>query len=185
MKSFQEQEEDELVITAPADDLSHLAYQLNARSTLGVLVQLIARAKKEIILASPFLQSTKDQRDRTLVEAINTALKRGVTVNIVSTSTAINLFTLNDVFDVRGKIHYFQSKENIENNSNLGSHAKFCLADSKHVYIGSANFTWSGLHYNLEMGVLFHGKLAVKVAEFWEMAIQLGLIVEIENNKII
>jgi phosphatidylserine/phosphatidylglycerophosphate/cardiolipin synthase-like enzyme len=60
--------------------------------------------------------------------------------------------------------------------SRLGFHAKFCLADSEHAYIGSANFTGPGLGSQLEMGILVHGSLAQQVRDVWRLACQSGFV---------
>jgi phosphatidylserine/phosphatidylglycerophosphate/cardiolipin synthase-like enzyme len=48
----------------------------------------------------------------------------------------------------RRQFHLFQPHANIEDEGRLGSHAKFCLADDWHAYLGSATLTGSGLSTN-------------------------------------
>ena len=62
-----------------------------------------------------------------------------------------------------------RSKENLEKmeeagikvirlNNPMRNHTKAIIADSKIGVIGSANFTYSGLHTNIEIGVLIKGR---------------------------
>ncbi len=50
-------------------------------------------------------------------------------------------------------IRFFQPSANFENSAKLGIHAKFCVVDANHAYIGSANLTKPGLEEHFEMGI--------------------------------
>jgi len=78
----------------------------------------------------------------------------------------------------QGRLRFFQPLTNIENERRLGSHAKFCIADGKDAYIGSANLTGAGLSGNLEMGLLVQGELARQVEQFWQYLLEIGFFVE-------
>lgn len=73
--------------------------------------------------------------------------------------------------DQRGLLHFMKSmsaaKAIVEviapkpNNSGTPfAHAKLLIADGEAAYVGSANFTSSGMHYGLEAGVIVSGALA-------------------------
>jgi phosphatidylserine/phosphatidylglycerophosphate/cardiolipin synthase-like enzyme len=171
--------EDEFVITAPVSCGADLAHKARARMTLGVLIQLIAQSKRYIVIAAPFIQRTENLRHEPLINALVGALKRSVQVNVVSTGSGLDAFNIGVIRNGFRNIHYFQPKANIENDKQLGSHAKFCLADGQHAYIGSANLTGHGLYENLEMGILVHGKIAQQIAEFWDLLIEIGFFVEL------
>lgn len=172
----------EFVITAPAPYGPKLAYKIRARMTLGVITQLIAQSEKYIIISSPFIQRANSNESKTLREALISALSRGIDISIVSTGSGLESLNLTDDNE-RPNLHYFQPKANIEDNKRLGSHAKFCLADSEHAYIGSANLTIPGLSENLEMGLLIHGKIAKQVEDFWEMMLEIGFFIEVVKPK--
>ena len=174
-----DKDESEFVITAPTQYGHELAYRAKARMTLGVLVQLAAQSEKYFVISSPFITSSNDERSKILDISIFSALKKGVIVNVVSTGSGLEAFDISNKYKEFDNIHYFQPQINILNNNFLGSHAKFCLSDDMHDYIGSANLTGSGLFENLEMGILVHGKLARQISEFWKSLIEMEFFVEV------
>jgi phosphatidylserine/phosphatidylglycerophosphate/cardiolipin synthase-like enzyme len=77
----------------------------------------------------------------------------------------------------RGKLRLFLPAANLADDQQLGSHAKFCVADGKLAYVGSANLTGRGLSGQIEMGVLIRGTVANQIKLFWDHAVELGLFV--------
>jgi phosphatidylserine/phosphatidylglycerophosphate/cardiolipin synthase-like enzyme len=61
----------------------------------------------------------------------------------------------------------------------LGSHAKFCVADGRRAYVGSANLTGPGLSEHLEIGLLVHGKVAKQIEELWLYSVEIGMFVKV------
>lgn len=183
MHSFydKEKQETELVITIPSTCVPELAHKFRVRITLGVIIQLIARSSDYVIIGSPFIQRAISENNQDFVLALKSALRRGVHLHIISTDAGLEGFynSLND--ENQDKIHFFQPKRNIEDEKQLGSHAKFCVADGKHAYIGSANLTDPGLFGNLEMGVLVHGKVANQVTEFWNYLVDIGFFIQLKK----
>jgi phosphatidylserine/phosphatidylglycerophosphate/cardiolipin synthase-like enzyme len=171
----------EFVITVPEPYSSELAYRARARTSLGALAQLIAQAKRHLVIAAPFIQSGEAIDAGPLADALRAALQRGVNVDIVSTGGGLHAVDAERLRRTgKGQLRLFRPHANIEDEGRLGSHAKFCLADDWHAYIGSANLTGPGLSTNLEMGVLIHGELAGQVREFWKYLRQVGFFVEVE-----
>ena len=68
---------------------------------------------------------------------------------------------------------------NVENEHRLGSHAKICVCDGAHAYVGSANLTMPGLNENFEMGLLVHGEVARQILDLWKLLMERGLLVEL------
>lgn len=58
-------------------------------------------------------------------------------------------------------------------------HAKALVADRNRALIGSANFTWSGLQGNLEVGLLVEGEVAADLVAMWETLVARGVLVPI------
>lgn len=79
--------------------------------------------------------------------------------------------------DAPGRLRFFQPSAHVADEQQLGSHAKFCIADGQLVYVGSANLTGRGLSGQVEMGVLIRGSIARQIEQFWEYSIELGLFV--------
>jgi len=170
----------ELVITSPAPYGAQLAYMIRSRLTLGALTQLIAQARNSIIIASPFLQANYGLHTGPLADALRAALKRRVAVDILTTGAGLESLAIDELRNIgQGCLRLFQPRANVQDARQLGSHAKFCVADNEHAYIGSANFTGPGLFGNLEMGLLVHGDMAQQIRSFWEILIRTDFFVEV------
>lgn len=171
-----------LVISAPEDLSGRLAIQAGARLTLGVLVELAIGATDRLVLASPYLNVASLLRGGVVAQAINTAIVRGVRIEIASAGGNINelrAVLLETTGALGGRVRLFQPQVNLLDDRRLGSHAKFCIADTRKAYLGSANFTTPGLGEHLEMGVLLEGVAAGQVARFWDDLKAIGLFVEV------
>ena len=165
----------EFVITVPEPFGAELAYKTRARTTLGVLTQLIAGARQKIVLAAPFNQAERSLIEGPLAEALQAALLRGVRIDIVSTSQSLqSLRQVGWLGSPHQNVRFFQAKANIDQEQRLGLHAKFCIADETSVYVGSANLTGPGLSEHLEMGFLADGKHAKQIADFWNFLADQG-----------
>ena len=171
----------EFVITIPEPFGAELAYNTHARTTLGVLTQLIAGAHQKIVLADPFIQAERSLSDGPLAQALQATLQRGVGIDIVTTSQSLqSLREIDWLYSPHQRVRFFRSKTNIEQEERLGSHAKFCMADETSVYVGSANLTGPGLTENLEMGFLVNGKYAKQVVDFWNHLVEKGFWIVVE-----
>lgn len=142
--------EAELVITAPSQLGAKLAYEVGARMTLGVLTELLASSRTALLIAAPFLQRGGPLSSEPLASALQAALERGVLVDIVSTGTGIRNLDSDLFRGTRAPVRFFQPAANITDTRLLGSHAKICVADGEHAYIGSANLTGPSIMSNLE-----------------------------------
>ncbi|OWP57536.1 MAG: hypothetical protein B2I17_00115 [Thermoplasmatales archaeon B_DKE] len=171
----------EFVITAPSEISTRLAFKLGARTTLGVLIELISESKHELIIASPFIQASKEFEDPIIYEALYLAILRDVKINIFTTGVGMKLISTDHNIKDRKNVKFFRPEANLDNDSKLGSHAKFCISDGKKAYLGSANLTWPGLYGNIEMGVLLTGELAKKVKAFWDLILEEELVKEISD----
>lgn len=171
----------EFVITVPEPFGAELAYKTRARTTLGVLTQLIAGARQKIVLAAPFIQVERSLIGGPLAEALQAALLRGVRIDVVSTGQSLqSLRQVGWLNSSHQNVRFFQAKANIDQEQRLGSHAKFCIADETSVYVGSANLTGPGLSEHLEMGFLVGGKHAKQIVDFWNFLVNKGFWVKAE-----
>lgn len=170
----------QLVITVPAPYGADLAYVTRVRMTVGVLTQIIAQAQRELVIVAPFLQRDEGLSRPPLSDALDAALARQVHIHIASTGTSLQSLNMGNRLQAYGsQIHFYQPQTNIADPQQLGSHAKFCLADGEQAYIGSANLTQPGLGRHLELGVLVQGGMAQQVQEFWRYLLQIGFFVPI------
>ncbi len=168
----------ELVLTAPEPFGTLLAYDVRCRTTIGVLTQLIAEAEQHVIITAPFMQSGYGLSSGALADALRSALRRGVDFDIMSTGQSLQTIERVGLLeDARGRLRFFQAAAHIADDQQLGSHAKFCVADGEVAYVGSANLTGRGLTGQLEMGVLIRGPVARQIRHFWDYAVELGFFV--------
>ncbi|MXZ20386.1 MAG: hypothetical protein F4Y84_07235 [Caldilineaceae bacterium SB0665_bin_25] len=172
----------EVVITAPDRYAARLVMQIRARLTLGTLTQLIANSEHYVILSVPFIQEN-DSVSAPIFQALRSALRRSVNIDIVSTLAGLRIIARMELQEgTNGRIRFYRPHANIQDERRLGSHAKFCVSDGGHAYVGSANLTMPGLSENIEVGVLLHGEPARQIEDFWRIAIEMGLLVEINPN---
>lgn len=168
----------ELVMTVPEPHGALLAYKAQCRTTIGVLVQLFAQAKHRVIIGTPFIQTSQELADGVIADAIRSAMRHGVSVDILSTDQSLQAIERDRLLrDTGGKLQLFRPSANLINRQRLGSHAKFCVADGESAYVGSANLTGPGLSGQLELGLLVHGEIARQIEQFWDYAVETGLFV--------
>ena len=61
-------------------------------------------------------------------------------------------------------------------------HAKLIIADAEKAYVGSANFTRSGLDHGIEAGVLIKGPVA-RSFHRWAKAMERGFEILMVENR--
>lgn len=160
--------EPEIVLTPPPEMDAEQFVRTPYRATLGAITQLVAAARGHVVLGSPFLEFNEVLYAGPIGQALTAAMHRGVCVDLVSTASALAGIASGSQFDhyARGRLRLFQPGGNRADDRALGSHAKFCLVDRAHAYLGSANFTEKGMTRHLEFGVIVHGAAAHR---FWEI----------------
>jgi phosphatidylserine/phosphatidylglycerophosphate/cardiolipin synthase-like enzyme len=168
----------ELVITAPEPYGAALGYRTRTRNTIGALTQMIAKAQEHVVLSAPYLQSGYGLSAGPLFSALTSALRRGVDVDIASTAQSLETLNPNQLAQgAKGALRLYRHFANVEDERNIGSHAKFCVIDSRWAYIGSANLTGPGLSKHLELGILVEGDIARQLAEFWLYSVEIGMFI--------
>lgn len=169
----------QIVITSPGPDAIHLAHDVRARTTLGVLTTLIAQSKKHLVIASPFVQANEALSKEPLAGALREALKRGVGVEIASTRQGLDNLDHSALVDAATNyINFFRVAEEYPDSSSIGFHAKFCVIDGHSAYVGSANLTRPGMEQHFEMGVLVFDEPAAQVLSIWRHLVEKEFFVE-------
>jgi phosphatidylserine/phosphatidylglycerophosphate/cardiolipin synthase-like enzyme len=169
----------ELVLTLPDVLGPEFANLAHARTTLGALTQMIAQSEQELVIASPYIR--KDILGESILHtALEYAVQeRQVDISILTVGESLKRFSdISWIAHNRSRVHMFRPKSNVDFKQNIGSHAKFCIADKRIAYIGSANLTFLGLHKHLEMGVLVHDKIARQVYDFWKLLVKSEYLIE-------
>jgi phosphatidylserine/phosphatidylglycerophosphate/cardiolipin synthase-like enzyme len=168
----------QLVVSAPSEHVVTLTYRAQCRTTLGALTQLIASARKTLVLAAPFLQAEQGLARGPMSEAVQAALRRGVEVQVLSTGKGLEAIDYRSLSEAAGHLTLLRPRPNLENERALGAHAKLCAADWETAYIGSANFTGPGLSYQVEIGVLVSGPVVRQLQAFWTYCLEEELFVK-------
>lgn len=157
-----------------------------AEDLRGVIMDLVAGAREDLVIASPFW-------DRLTLDEIGPLLLRrleaGVSVRLLSRFGAQMPSNVRDAF-VRFSMYpgfrlvswYEQS-----NGDPFGAHTfhfKAAVADGgKRAYLGSANFTTSGLRSRFEIGVLLEGEKAQRLADIINVVVALAQPISIGVNQ--
>jgi phosphatidylserine/phosphatidylglycerophosphate/cardiolipin synthase-like enzyme len=169
----------EVVVTVPAPFGNELASRHGVRTTLGVLTELLASARQHAIISAPFIQGAEGLKAGPLGAALVGALRRSVRVDLITTGASLAGLDLVSIRELSGsRFRTYQPLGNLEDPRILGSHAKFCICDGVHAYLGSANITHRGISGHLELGVLLHGRPAVQVHDFVQELFTAGYFVE-------
>lgn len=170
----------ELVLTVPNPYDAELAYWMRARMTVSVLTLLVAEAKREVIIAAPFIQRDEGISKPPLSDALEAALRRGVRVHIASTGASLQQLNMSvNLERYRSQLYFYQPQNHIADPNRLGSHAKFCLCDNRQAYVGSANLTAPGLNQNFELGLLVHNAIAQQIYDLWRHLLERGFFIEV------
>ena len=173
--------EPELVLTAPPEVAAAQFVRTPFRATLGAITQLVANAKTRVVMGSPFIEFQEVLNAGPIGQALAAALRRGVNVDLVSTAAALAEIVADHRIDrsTSGRLRLFQPGGNRADERALGSHAKFCLVDQMHAYLGSANFTEKGMTRHLEIGVIVHGAAARRLWDILDVLFRSGYFSEI------
>lgn len=171
----------DLVLTLP-DLRGTPLYQPGTRTTTGALTQIVAGARRKVILAAPFMQAGHGLSTGPIALAVEAALSRGVRVDVLGTHGGLaTLDTHRLCRSSRSVLRLWEASAHIARPEQLGSHAKFCVVDEHIAYVGSANFTGPGLSTQLEMGLLVEGPVAAQISAFWDLACRTGFFVEVRT----
>ncbi|GHJ54483.1 hypothetical protein Nm8I071_37900 [Nonomuraea sp. TT08I-71] len=130
------------------------------RATAQVLVDLVAQARSELLL-----MTYSATRYPPLQTALTAAVDRGVAVTIVVETLAGAAGALNGAepaaafADLAGvQLWHWPAGQRIEDRAKM--HAKIAVADRRVLLVSSANLTQSGVHRNIEAGLLVRGGTA-------------------------
>ncbi len=177
--------EPEIVLTAPPELNAGQFLRSPYRETLGAITQLVAGARRHIILGSPFLEFKEVLCVGPIGGALAAAMNRGVRVDLVSTKANLVGIPVGAVGsgDIPSRLRLFQPVGNRSDERSLGSHAKFCLVDHEHAYLGSANLTEKGMTEHLELGVIVHGAAARHLWAIFEQLFRTGYFSEFPTSS--
>jgi len=119
------------------------------RSFSSVIEEMLTNAKREVVITIYMISDMK------VVENVKKALEKGITIEIFINNSELvtnGNDAINAIFNLKKSYQYLR----IYNIYNDVLHAKILVGDNKHVLIGSANLTFSGMVKNYELGFLIN-----------------------------
>ena len=152
---------------------------VRARSTSGVLLELIEKARSEIIIVG----YTLTDGAAAIFRALAAAQQRRVRVTIVGDQLEQNLHVLRSHWpsDQRLPELYTRPLSRVDEKSAL--HAKLAIADSQRMLVTSANLTYHGLARNIEIGLVVRAKPVMDVVELLTALIAAEELVKLDVGE--
>lgn len=148
-----------------------------ARPTERVVREMIDRAEKEIILLGYELT------DRGLILLLAAAVSRGTDVIMIcdrSRGVAERVLEVWPAETQRPKIFYDRKRADVAPYASM--HAKCLLVDNNDLLVTSANFTFHGLHGNIEIGIRLSGPPAAEARKIFSHLVESNLLEELEGE---
>jgi hypothetical protein len=147
----------EVVCTAP----SRLCVPV--RATFATAIEMIQAARQEIFVVSyVFTEGAKE-----IVEQLANARRdRGVSVTLIGNRMQNHLPALRFIWPATCPKPTVFSREADPNDHLAALHAKLLICDSNVALVTSANFSFHGLHENIEIGVKIESAAVSRLVEF-------------------
>ncbi len=147
------------------------------RGTEPVVEEIIKNANNEIQLVAYLFTPSATH----ILELIKKAAERGVNIIfVINDIESQNEIIRNELKEIANKYSHFKLY-NFKDPQNKPLHAKIVIADRKKALVGSANFSWSGMYANYEIGVLINGKSAWKLAQVVDSLTLVSTLIETTN----
>jgi len=150
------------VATVPSYLRPHL--QLGTPTeTLPTLLDVVSNARKNIIIASPFLDTGFGH----LLPRLQAFTRQGGSLLVITRElTRFDSRNSTMVRELRGLCAEGTLAVASWEDEGLGLHIKALVADGRRAYVGSANFTWGGIGQQAELGVLLEGPSVSRIAAY-------------------
>jgi len=148
-----------------------------ARQTATVATEMLDSAKKEIIFLS------YEFSDRNLIETLIRTASRGVDIVIIcdrGRKSAREVLKAWPRKLLRPRI--FHDKKRVGGPRYASLHAKCILVDGMHLLVTSANFTFHGLHGNIEVGVRLSGPPAGEARKLFSYLVENRIVEEMDSQ---
>lgn len=126
-----------------------------------VIEELITGASDEIQITA-YVFTVKA---RHILELLEKAAEKGIKITmVVNNLEEQHGMIKTKLRELAGKYRHVKIVDFARSHDNQELHAKLVVVDRKKAVVGSANFSWSGMYGNCEIGLLVTGKHA------WELA---------------
>ncbi len=160
-----EAEHVEVVCTAPS------RFGIPVRATYATLLQMVQEATREVLVVGYLFT----EGSRAFVESLASVSRdKRVHVTLVGNRMQQHLPALKRMWFADSPAPAIFSWDPDSHNSMAALHAKLLVCDSRTALITSANFSYQGLHGNVEIGVKVESPAVNKLAEFIRSMISTG-----------
>lgn len=155
----------EIVCTAPE------RFGLPLRTTYATAVQMVREARSEIVVVGYVFT----EGARNLIEELAQAAKtRGARITVIGNRMREQWPLFRAVWpDGLAQPRVFSREADVDDRM-AALHAKLLVCDRASALVTSANFTYHGLHANIEIGVPFRAQAVARLTEFIEAMIASG-----------
>jgi phosphatidylserine/phosphatidylglycerophosphate/cardiolipin synthase-like enzyme len=149
-----------------------------ARPTGRVMREMVSRASGEIILLG------YEFTDVELVGLLAESAARGAQVIMICDRSRGSARRVREVWPIHARApRIFQDRERSYAAPYASMHAKCLLVDGRDLLVTSANFTFHGLHGNIEIGVRLSGEPAAEARKIFSHLVESGIVEECEDSR--
>jgi phosphatidylserine/phosphatidylglycerophosphate/cardiolipin synthase-like enzyme len=145
-----------------------------ARPTHVVVAEMLASATRGLVALG------YEMNEPAFVRALYDAARRVEVTLILDRARSAGASLLKDWPSDVPRPVVFQDKERNDASAYAKMHGKALLVDGRDLLVSSANFTFHGLHGNLEFGIRLRGLLAGKAADLFRALAVSGLLERVE-----
>lgn len=157
----------EVVCTAPS------RFGIPVRTTFATAVEMVQAARHEIFVVGYLITSGA----RGLIEKLAKAgQNRRLKITFIGNRMESQLPTLQSIWPKDISPPNVFSREGASVSDLSALHAKLLICDGKTALITSANFSYHGLHENIEVGVKIHSTSVNRLVEFLHAMIRTGAV---------
>jgi phosphatidylserine/phosphatidylglycerophosphate/cardiolipin synthase-like enzyme len=147
-----------------------------ARPTERVVREMVDGATSEVILLGYELT------DASLVELLATASSRGANVIMICDRNRRGIRLVRGAWPPGApRPRIFQDRERADGAPYASMHAKCLLVDGNDLLVTSANFTFHGLHGNIEIGVRLSGAPAAEARKIFSHLVEQRIVEELHE----
>ncbi|MEX2376390.1 MAG: phospholipase D-like domain-containing protein [Dehalococcoidia bacterium] len=148
-----------------------------ARPTKPVVREMVGRATSEVILLG------YEFNDSSTVQLLGGAAARGADVVIICDRGRGAAARIRDAWPPRCRPpRLFHNREQANGAPYASMHAKCLLVDGEDFLVTSANFTFHGLHGNIEMGIRLAGSPAAEARKIFSYLVESGVLQRDEDD---
>lgn len=147
------------------------------RSTVSELLDLIDRAKQEIVIVGYVLTEAAS----IVFERLAAAQRRGIQVILIGDRLEEKLPILRACWPQGLSLPVLYTRVETPNDTRAALHAKLAIADQRYILVTSANLSYHGLSGNIEIGIEVEGQVAAEAIVLLNRLIAEGVCTRIHD----